>query len=38
MDEVALRVKFLGALVGTAVGDAIGAGFEGRPAAEAEAI
>lgn len=32
------RLKFLGALVGTAVGDAVGAGFEGRHRAEPEAI
>ena len=38
MDEAALRAKFLGALVGSAVGDAIGASFEGKPAAEAEEI
>ena len=38
MNEEVLRGKFLGALVGTAVGDAIGAGFEGKPAAEAETI
>jgi poly(ADP-ribose) glycohydrolase ARH3 len=38
MDAAVLRGKFLGALVGTAVGDAIGSGFEGRPAAEVEAI
>ncbi len=38
MDEAVLRHKFLGALLGTAVGDAIGADFEGRPAVEAAAI
>jgi poly(ADP-ribose) glycohydrolase ARH3 len=38
MDEGVLRGKFLGALVGTVVGDAVGAGFEGWRAAEAEAI
>ncbi len=32
------RLKFLGALVGTAVGDAVGAEFEGRHSAEPEAI
>jgi poly(ADP-ribose) glycohydrolase ARH3 len=34
MEEAVLRAKFLGALVATAIGDAVGAGFEGRPAAE----
>lgn len=38
MDEGVLKGKFLGALGGTAVGDAVGAGFEGRRADEAEAI
>jgi len=38
MDEEVLRAKFLGALIGTAVGDAVGAGFEGKPAAEAEEV
>jgi poly(ADP-ribose) glycohydrolase ARH3 len=38
MEEAVLRTKFLGALVGTAIGDAVGAGFEGRPAAETRAI
>jgi poly(ADP-ribose) glycohydrolase ARH3 len=38
MEEAGLRAKFLGALVGTAIGDAVGAGFERRPAAEIEAI
>ena len=33
-----LRAKFLGSLIGTAVGDAVGAGFEGKPAVEPEAI
>lgn len=33
-----LRAKFLGSLIGTAVGDAVGAGFEGKPALEPEAI
>jgi len=38
MDKEMLRAKFLGSLVGTAVGDGVGAGFEGRRAAETEAI
>jgi poly(ADP-ribose) glycohydrolase ARH3 len=38
MDEEKLRAKFLGSLVGTAVGDGVGAGFEGWRAAETEAI
>lgn len=38
MDEEVLRGKFAGALVGTAVGDAVGAGFEGRRATEIQAI
>jgi len=38
MDEEILRAKFLGSLVGTAVGDAVGAGFEGLRMAEPEAI
>jgi poly(ADP-ribose) glycohydrolase ARH3 len=38
MEEAVLRAKFFGALVGTAIGDAIGAGFEGKPAAEMEVI
>jgi poly(ADP-ribose) glycohydrolase ARH3 len=38
MSEETVRAKFLGSLVGTAVGDAVGAGFEGRDAAEPEAI
>jgi poly(ADP-ribose) glycohydrolase ARH3 len=38
MEEAALKAKFLGALVGTAMGDAVGAGFEGKPATEIEAI
>jgi len=38
MEKGVLRAKFLGALLGTAVGDAVGAGFEGRPAAEAEEV
>ncbi len=38
MDDVVLRQKFLGALVGAAVGDAVGAGFEGRPATEASNV
>lgn len=38
MVEGDLRSKFLGSLIGTAVGDAVGAGFEGKPAVEPEAI
>jgi poly(ADP-ribose) glycohydrolase ARH3 len=38
MGEADLEHKFLGALVGTAVGDAVGAAFEGKPAAEAATI
>ena len=38
MDGGALRAKFSGSLVGTAVGDAVGAGFEGRRAADSEMI
>jgi poly(ADP-ribose) glycohydrolase ARH3 len=38
MGEGVLKDKFLGALVGTAVGDAVGAGFEERPATDVEAI
>jgi len=38
MDEGVIRGKFVGALVGTGVGDAVGAGFEERRAAEVEAI
>lgn len=38
MEERILRAKFLGSLVGTAVGDAVGAGFEGQRAAEPKAI
>jgi len=38
MGEGVLKDKFLGALVGTAVGDAVGAGFEGWPATDVEAI
>src|SRR4030042_168506 len=38
MVEGVLRAKFSGSLVGTAVGDAVGAGFEGRSAADSEAI
>ena len=38
MDEEVLKSKFLGSLVGTAVGDAVGAGFEGWPMVEPEAV
>jgi poly(ADP-ribose) glycohydrolase ARH3 len=38
MEGAALRAKFLGALVGTAIGDAVGAGFEGRPPADIQEI
>jgi len=38
MVEGVLRAKFSGSLIGTAVGDAVGAGFEGRSAADSEAI
>src|SRR4030043_870776 len=38
MVEGVLRAKFSGSLVGTAVGDGGGAGFEGRSAADYEAI
>ncbi|UCH51154.1 MAG: ADP-ribosylglycohydrolase family protein [Chloroflexota bacterium] len=38
MVEGVLRAKFSGSMVGTAVGDAVGAGFEGRGAADSEAI
>jgi len=38
MDEETLRAKFLGSLAGTAIGDAVGAGFERRRAAEPEAV
>jgi poly(ADP-ribose) glycohydrolase ARH3 len=38
MEEAVLRSKFLGALVGTAIGDAVGSGFEERPAADVPAI
>lgn len=33
-----LRTKFSGSLLGTAVGDAVGAGFEGKPAVDPEAV
>ncbi len=38
MDKKVLRSKFLGALIGTGVGDAAGAGFEGWHRAEPETI
>jgi len=38
MDEAVLRQRFLGALVGTAIGDAIGADFEGKSAVETAVI
>jgi poly(ADP-ribose) glycohydrolase ARH3 len=38
MDSKIVRLKFLGALVGTAIGDAVGAYFEGKPQAEPEHI
>jgi poly(ADP-ribose) glycohydrolase ARH3 len=38
MGKKVLKSKFLGALVGTGVGDAVGAGFEGWHAAEAEMV
>jgi poly(ADP-ribose) glycohydrolase ARH3 len=38
MDEQILKSKFLGALIGTAIGDALGAPFEGYPEVEAEEI
>jgi len=38
MDEEVLKSKFLGSLVGTAVGDAVGAGFEGWDMVETEAV
>jgi poly(ADP-ribose) glycohydrolase ARH3 len=38
MDEGVLRAKFSGSLVGTAVGDAVGAGFEGRRVLESDVI
>ena len=38
MAEVALRAKFSGSLLGTAAGDAVGAGFEGRRAVDSEVI
>jgi poly(ADP-ribose) glycohydrolase ARH3 len=38
MDKEVLKSKFLGSLIGTGVGDAVGAGFEGRRMVESEAI
>ncbi len=38
MVEGVLRAKFSGSMVGTAVGDAVGAGFEGRGAIDSEVI
>jgi poly(ADP-ribose) glycohydrolase ARH3 len=38
MDEFVLKLKFLGALVGTGVGDALGAPFEGRHQVKPEEI
>ena len=38
MDGEVLRSKFLGSLIGTAVGDAVGAGFEGRRVLEPEVV
>ncbi len=38
MHNAVLKSKFLGALIGTGVGDAVGAGFEGRHAAKPETI
>jgi len=38
MGEEILRAKFLGSMVGIAVGDAVGAGFEGRRAVESGVI
>lgn len=38
IDEELLERKFLGALVGTAVGDAVGAGFEGRKMVEPKMV
>lgn len=38
VEEELLERKFLGALVGTAVGDAVGAGFEGWSMVEPEAV
>jgi poly(ADP-ribose) glycohydrolase ARH3 len=36
--EVVLRAKFSGSLIGTAVGDAVGAGFEGRRVLEPDVV
>jgi poly(ADP-ribose) glycohydrolase ARH3 len=38
MDERIQKGKFIGALVGTAIGDAVGAGFEGQRASDVQAI
>jgi len=38
MDEQVLQSKFLGAFLGTAIGDALGAQFEGYPEVDAEEI
>ena len=38
MDEKVLKSKFLGSLIGTGLGDTVGAGFEGWRIAEPEAI
>ena len=38
MIEQVLKSKFIGALVGTGIGDALGAPFEGRSSAELEEI
>jgi len=38
MDSEVLKSKFLGSLMGTAIGDAVGAGFEGRYRARREEI
>jgi poly(ADP-ribose) glycohydrolase ARH3 len=38
MHSDSLRAKFLGALVGTGVGDAVGAGFEGRPPFDSQLV
>ena len=38
MDEGVLKSKFLGSLIGTAVGDVVGATFEGSSIGETEEI